>query len=210
MNLRRKMVAGAAAAGLAITGVAAAPAANAARGEAPLADILLADGGKLDKNPNDYDIVAKAAATVLAAKPSSAVSVLTDGSVKLTAFIPNDQAFRILVEDLTGDHVRSERKVFQAVKSLGVDTVEAVLLYHVVPGKPINSKTALQADGAKLTTAQGGVIKVRVNPDKPSIVLADRDKDSRNPRVILSQVDINKKNKQLAHGIDRVLRPVDL
>ena len=42
----------------------------------------------------------------------------------------------------------------------------------------------------------------------PAIRLKDRDGNSRNARVIA--VDINKGNKQIAHGIDRVLRPIDL
>ena len=36
----------------------------------------------------------------------------------------------------------------------------------------------------------------------------DRDPNARNPRVIAP--DINKGNKQIAHGINRVLRPLDL
>ena len=30
------------------------------------------------------------------------------------------------------------------------------------------------------------------------------------PRVKLGLIDVNKGNKQVAHGIDRVLRPIDL
>ena len=80
------------------------------------------------------------------------------------------------------------------------------LLYHVVPGKTITAKDALKADGAKLTTAQGGKITVKVR--RGSISLVDADKNSRNPRVNVP--NINKGNKQIAHGIDRVLRPLDL
>ena len=40
------------------------------------------------------------------------------------------------------------------------------------------------------------------------IALIDADRSDRNPRVI--RFDINKGNKQIAHGISRVLRPVDL
>ena len=43
---------------------------------------------------------------------------------------------------------------------------------------------------------------------KKQIRLQDQDRNSRNPRV--NVVDINKGNKQIAHGIDRVLRPLDL
>jgi hypothetical protein len=43
-----------------------------------------------------------------------------------------------------------------------------------------------------------------------SITLKDRDKDDRDPKVVLKALDLNKGNKQIAHGIDRVLRPIDL
>jgi hypothetical protein len=40
------------------------------------------------------------------------------------------------------------------------------------------------------------------------ISLKDADKNSRDPRV--NVVNINAGNKQIAHGINRVLRPIDL
>lgn len=43
-----------------------------------------------------------------------------------------------------------------------------------------------------------------------SITLKDRDKNDRDPKVVLSALDLNKGNKQVAHGIDRALRPIDL
>ena len=63
----------------------------------------------------DYDIVTEAVLAVLAAKPDSAVGVLTDGTVPLTAFIPNDRAFQVLARDLTSSWTRSETKVFTAL-----------------------------------------------------------------------------------------------
>ena len=57
----------------------------------------------------DFDILDKAVHTVLAAKPRSAVAVLADGSVRLTAFLPTDRAFRGLVTDLTGHRRGTER-----------------------------------------------------------------------------------------------------
>ncbi len=199
--------------GLAATGLAAAPA-NAAVHSKPrsLATVLTSDGNKFDKNSHDFDIVTEAVLAVLAAKPGSAVKVLADPNVRLTAFVPTDKAFLILASELSGKKVTSEKKAFSVVAGLGIDTVETVLLYHVVAGAKINSKAALKANGAVLTTAQGGTIRVQVNKKKPSIILSDKDTNSRNPRVILRLVDINKgkQNKQIAHGIDRVLRPVDL
>jgi uncharacterized surface protein with fasciclin (FAS1) repeats len=207
----RKIVAGAAIPALALSLGAIAPTANAAQGNKSLASVLTADGGaQFDRNNKDFDIVTEAVLAVLKAKPNSPVKVLTDGKTKLTAFVPNDRAFMHLVHSLTGKMPSSEKKTFTAVAGLGIDTVETVLLYHVVPGATITSKMALKSDGAKLKTAQGGTFTVDVyrSMGAKRIQLIDKDRNARNPRVIA--VDVNKGNAQIAHVIDQVLRPVDL
>ena len=222
MNLRHRVAATTAAAALAASGLAFAGAAGAASattstaatakaasGTTSLAAVLTKGGVAFDKNWHDYDIVTAAVLAVLKAKPSSKVAVLTKGDVALTAFIPNDRAFQLLVKSLTGKTLKSERAVFGAVASLGIPTVEKVLLYHVVPGATITSGQAVKANRAVLKTALGSTIRVAVYRG-PVISLWDKDRNARNPRVILSQVDINKGNVQIAHGIDRVLRPIDL
>ncbi|MET8148370.1 fasciclin domain-containing protein [Actinoplanes sp. NPDC049668] len=176
-----------------------------------LAAVLTADKSGFDRNGRDYDILTAAVTAVLKAKPGSKVAVLADGKVPLTAFLPNDRAFRGLVADIT--HTRKlpgERKAFTAVAGLGIDTVEAVLLYHVVPGAAITRKAALRSDNVKLTTAAGSKIKVNVYGPRrhQRISLIDADRSDRNPRI--NRFDINKGNRQIAHGIDRVLRPIDL
>lgn len=192
---------------------ATAPAASAkAAGEDSLAGLLTSDGNQFDKDKFDFDIVTEAALAVVAAKPESPVALLADGTQRLTVFAPTDEAFRLLAEDLTGKKIRSEKKIFEALVELaGVDTIETVLLYHVVPGKTLTSKKVLKSSGAKLTTAQGGKIKVKVKM-KPevSVTLKDRDKNDDDPMAVLDALDLNKGNKQVAHGIDRVLRPIDL
>ncbi|WP_210650118.1 fasciclin domain-containing protein [Nocardioides sp. SYSU D00065] len=192
---------------------ATAPAAHArAVGEDSLAALLTSDGNTFDKKKGDFDIVTEAALAVVGAKPDSPVALLADGTQRLTVFAPTDQAFRRLAEDLTGTTIRSEKKVFEALVELaGVDTIETVLLYHVVPGKTLTSKKVLKADGARLGTAAGGTVKVdvRMKP-RVSVTLQDKDTDARNPRAVLKALDLNKGNKQVAHGIDRVLRPIDL
>ena len=192
---------------------ATAPAASAqAPGEDSLAGLLTADGNTFDKNKSDFDIVTEAALAVVGAKPDSPVALLADGSQRLTVFAPTDAAFRQFANDLTGKTIKSEKKIFDTLVALaGVDTIETVLLYHVVPGKTLTSAKVLKADGARVTTAQGGKIKVDVRK-KPSlaITLKDRDKNAQDPKVVLKALDLNKGNKQVAHGIDRVLRPIDL
>ncbi len=184
---------------------------SAPPGTRSLAAVLTADGNRFDRNWYDYDIVTEAVLAVLKNKPNSPVALLTDGSVALTAFIPDDRAFQLLVKDLTGRWIPKESDVFNAVAGLGIDTVETVLLYHVVPGATITSKQAAKAGGASLTTAQGGTIGVRVySKHVPLIMLVDQDPNDANPFVNPRATDINKGNRQIAHGITRVLRPVDL
>jgi uncharacterized surface protein with fasciclin (FAS1) repeats len=192
--------------------LAVAPAASATSpkpaGTTSLASVLLADKSGFDHKDGDFDIVTAAVLAVLKAKPSSPVKVLTDGKVALTAFVPTDKAFRKLVEDITGTCPRSEKDVFAAVAKLGIPTVETVLLYHVVPGATITKAAALKADHAVLKTAQGGTITVDVDHPELRVNLEDADKDDKDPRVVA--FDVNKGNKQIAHGINRVLRPVNL
>ena len=213
MNLRTATLTRLAVAALATSTAFAASAGPAAAeselGERSLVEVLDADGNKFDTTWNDFDIVHRAATTVLKAKPDSAVAVLADGSTPLTAFVPTDRAFRRLVFQLTGDRPAKEKETFEVVAGLGVDTVEAVLLYHVVPGATITYAQAEQSDGAELTTASSDLaVEVAVRGSR--VRLVDLDRDDRNPLVVMNLRNINAGNKQIAHGISQVLRPVDL
>ncbi|WP_433723784.1 fasciclin domain-containing protein [Actinoplanes sp. CA-051413] len=181
-------------------------------GTKSLAAVLTADKSGFDRNSKDFDVLTAAVLAVLDAKPASPVKVLTDGTVALTAFVPNDGAFRQLAKEVSKSRkLPSEKAAFTTVAGLGINTVEAVLLYHVVPGATIDRKAALKADRAKLTTAAGATVTVDVYRSwwrSKKVALIDADRNDRNPRV--AAFDINKGNKQIAHAIDRVLRPVDL
>ena len=190
---------------------AAAPPVHQRAGTKSLAKVLAADGTKLDHNWQDFDILEQAVLAVIAAKPSSPVALLADGNVRLTAFIPTDQAFRNLVGDLTGKRPGTEKKTVKALLEVAsVDTIEQVLLYHVVAGSTLTSPKVVKAAkaGTKLVTAQGG--KVKVVDRKGKITLVDRDPDLPDASVIPSGIDINRGNKQVAHAINRVLLPIDV
>lgn len=186
--------------------------ATSSTGTRSLAEVLTSDGNTFDRNWYDYDIVTEAVLAVLAAKPDSPVKVLTEGSVPLTAFIPNDRAFHVLLADLTGGWAWTEQQTFtRLAQAVGIDAIEQVLLYHVVAGSTITSAQARAANGTELTTVQGGTLGVRVvNPRIPIVQLRDQDRNDvdgyLNPRAL----DLNAGNAQIAHGVVFVLRPLDL
>ncbi|GAB2604638.1 fasciclin domain-containing protein [Kribbella endophytica] len=215
-KISRRLTASAVAFGVLLTSaVATTTQADATQrlGTRSLAAVLASDGDTFDRNWKDYDVLTQAVGAVLAAKPNSPVKVLADGNTALTAFLPSDRAFQLLAKDLTGKWYRSESQLFAGLAGLlGVDTIEAVLLYHVVPGATIDSRTALKSDGAKLTTAlPGGTLKVDVLSKRYRLIrLIDADRNDSDPLVNPWALDINKGNKQIAHGIWLVLRPLDI
>ena len=185
-------------------GLAVAPA-SAKQGTAPLAGVLV-DQNQFDSNGRDYDIVTEAVLAVLASKPQSPVSALTDGKVRLTAFVPQDRAFINLVTAVTGSKPASEQAAFETIAgAFSIDVIEQILEYHVVPGATITAKKAVKANGAKLKTAEGKNLKVIVKKGK--VFLKDCTAVTKNARVV--QVDINKGNRQIAHGINQVLLPIN-
>ena len=195
--------------GLGLTAALAVPAvAPASAATKPtLAQILLSDTKKdakngFDSNPNDFDIVTQA--VLLFPDLTAAAS---DPKANLTVFLPTDFAFRQLVRDLTGKTVYRESEIFKAVAGLGVDTVKAVLMYHIIGGARIDYATALKADGASLTTLGGGTITVDVQGKFfKRIVLVDKDPDLRDPKVIIAN---SRAANGIAHVIDRVLLPIN-
>lgn len=195
-------------------GLAAVPAAaqgteRPAPGNRSAAAVLAADSG-FDRTARDFDILESAVAAVLAAKPDSPVGVLAKGRTRLTVFAPTDGAFRRLVEDLTGTHYAMERRVFNTLaNAAGLDTIESVLLYHVVPGATIGYRKAQAANGAELATALDGA-ELRVRVRHGHVFLVDADRNDPNARVQPWLRNINQGNRQIIHGVSQVLRPIDL
>jgi uncharacterized surface protein with fasciclin (FAS1) repeats len=176
-----------------------------------LAETLLSDSAKddaegFDHRWNDFDIVTQAVLLF-----PDLVAAASNPDLDLTAFLPNDRAFRKLVQDLTGQRLNTESEVFGAVAGLGLDTVKTVLTYHIIVGSAIDYRSARQSDGAVLTTLQGGTLTVDVRGHRWSgiVKLVDNDPDDRNATVVWPNVGGQATNG-FAHGIDRVLRPIDL
>ncbi len=136
---------------------------------------------------------------------------LDNPNADLTVFLPNDRAFQALVADLFGWKYwfRGEAAILDKVASLGPETLATVILYHAVPTQ-IDSATALSVPrGTALTTLQGGDIRVFPKARFGTAVLADNDRNDRNPFLVRSKLDIQASNG-IAHGISLVLRPSDL
>ena len=195
-----------AAASLALVGSVAVASPAAAQDAGPtLTDLLEAQGGGTDRDWYDFDILA---AGVEVAGLSEA---LDDPNADLTVFLPNDRAFQALVADLFGWKYwfRGEAAVLEKVASLGPETLATVILYHAVPGQ-IDSSAALSVPrGTALTTLQGGDIRVFPKARFGTAVLADNDRNDRNPFLVRSELDIQASNG-IAHGISLVLRPSNL
>jgi len=185
--------------------LSAATAADEVLASTSLATVLDVSNAAFDTNPGDFDVFTAVFLETWGERPNSPVQAIVNGDTALTAFVPTDRAFRKLVTFLTGKTIKSESAVADAVMSLGAKTVEKVLLYHVVVGNPILSPAALQANGAKLNAASGETFGVRVSGT--TITLVDKAKKHTNAVVLLSKVDINKGNRQVAHGINQVLLP---
>jgi len=195
-----------------LTAVAVAPASTAPVGAqgSTIASVLLADAGKddasgFDRNWHDYDIVTQAVLLF-----PDLVAAASDPSAQLTVLAPNDQAFRLLAQQLTGRGLRTEAAVFEALAGLGTETVGTVLRYHIVPAK-LAPSAVLASDGVQVATlSNGATFSVDViNPRVAFVQFVDGDPNARNPFLRRISVGGELANGFI-HGIDRVLRPIDL
>lgn len=176
-----------------------------------IADVLLADAAGdnadgFDSYFYDFDIVTQAVLLF-----PDLVAAASNAEADLTVFAPNDRAFQVLVADLTGKWLWNEKAIFEAVASLGTETVKTVLTYHII-GSGIPAADALKANGATLTTLQTGTLGVKVGGAPFSMItLVDNDPDYWNPQVVTTKYNVGGALANgYIHGISGVLRPIDL
>jgi uncharacterized surface protein with fasciclin (FAS1) repeats len=221
MHIRRAISLALAAA--ALTSAIAVPAASASSPiDAPsgsVLDVLEQDGTAFDSNWYDFDILEAVARTVVDAKGvnGTLVAQLANPDAQLTVFAPNDRAFQVLAWDLTGKWYGTEAGVVGGIVDAiqnklhanVADTLEAVLLYHVVAGKvPFSVAKTITTPVA---TVLGPTITPRYYRWINTLVLVDQDRDDLNPWVVNSKRDIQTANgKSIIHGISLVLRPINL
>jgi uncharacterized surface protein with fasciclin (FAS1) repeats len=220
MNIRRNvslaLVGAALTTAIAVPAVSAATPVNAPAGS--VLDLLEADGTAFDGNWYDYDILEAAARVVVSApdKGTSTVLQLANPEAALTVLAPNDRAFQVLAHQLTGKWFGTEAGVLNGIavaitdglKADLEDTLEAVLLYHVIGGK--NTFADVKSlTGKSVATVGGGSIGIKYYPWLNLVVLRDADTDDANPWVVNSKRNIAVGNS-IVHGISLVLRPINL
>ena len=175
-------------------------------GTVPLAAALKLDQPAFDSDWHDHDIIVHLLNRVLAEKPDSSLAVLKDGSVPLTVLAPDDFAFRSLAGYRNGRGIilSTEARVYAFIARLHIDTLERVLKYHLVPSEVLAAMDLLSSNGLSLPTQEGSPIRVSI---ATSVQLVDVSARNRASLVQLSNLDINKGNRQIAHSISAVLLP---
>jgi endonuclease/exonuclease/phosphatase family metal-dependent hydrolase/uncharacterized surface protein with fasciclin (FAS1) repeats len=170
-----------------------------------LADVLAESGGRFDRTGSDFDVLAALVAHVLRADPASPVSALSDPTVELTAFLPDDAAFSATVQGLFAGRVPQERVAYhRLVDRFTVAEIEAILLGHVVLGQTLEAADLRALDGQQLTTAAGTTLLVEVREDGRVAILDQR---AGGPDALLGTTDINVGQVQVGHSVSRVLLP---
>jgi uncharacterized surface protein with fasciclin (FAS1) repeats len=172
----------------------------AAEGHTTIVDAVLADDG-------EFDVLEAAVLAVEDAGILPAATLLSSEG-PFTVFAPTDKAFAKLAEDLGGEDLDSDDAVVGwLVENVGLETIAAVLSYHVVAGLAVDSATVVTLDAAPTLGGEVGIFA----PGKAfrSIQFVDNDPDARNPKLVKGLFDIEVDNG-IIHGIDRVLRPIDL
>ncbi len=175
-----------------------------------LGERIVADADSvLDTRRGGYDIIGEIVLAILGATEAESVETslgaALDPDAALTVFLPDDQAFRALAYDLTGQRIAREAGVIRALlDAVGGDLqfINEIVEYHVVPGI-IDSAAALEADGVALSTVQGASFTVDVkNATFAKIMLVDNEPDVKNPFVDRRDLD-NHASNGIWHGITR-------
>jgi uncharacterized surface protein with fasciclin (FAS1) repeats len=181
-----------------------------------IADVLLSDdagsgqANVLDKNWRDYDLLT---AAVLAVGATDLVPAAANKNAALTVLAPNDQAFRLLAQNVAKKSFRTEQQVLDALLAVEASSpgiIKTILTYHIIPAK-LDPATVLASDNAQITTLGGGTFAVDVISKRAAFVqFVDGDPNARNAYLNKINVGGGELANGYIHGVDRVLRPIDL
>jgi uncharacterized surface protein with fasciclin (FAS1) repeats len=138
-------------------------------------------------NQEEMNIVETAASagsfkTLLAAVQAADLGAVLQGEGPFTVFAPTDEAFAKLPEGTLEDLLKPENK----------SKLQAILTYHVVPGKVLSSSVV---ERESIQTVQGQ--KARIHVDDGKVKIDD---------ALITRADIDATNGVI-HVIDRVILP---
>lgn len=164
-----------------------------------LLNLLEESGGAPDEDGSDFDLL------LIALQATGLDTVVDDDTAELTVFLPTDDAFVSLAQDL-GYSGEDEGEALTTILNASAEAdpdnplalVNDILTYHVSPGIQ-DADAVLGSD--TLNTVNGATIGVE------GTTLVDQDPDNADPSII--QTDIEASNG-IAHAIDEVLLPVDV
>ncbi len=171
-----------------------------------IADIVAASGEGFDEDAGDFDIL------LAALVATDLVDAFNDPESDFTVFAPTDAAFLSLAEAL-GIEESGEQAAFDGIvatfselfggEAEAIDTLAAVLQYHVLEGSFTRAELAL---GNPSATAE---IVPLTSPATDGRGLVDSDPGFEDPEFIDAASDIVAANG-IIHAIDEVLIPVNL
>ena len=128
--------------------------------------VLAADGTKFDKKWGDFDILdARRHGRARRRSRTAPSASWPSGRTKLTAFLPTDRAFRDLATTLTGETARRprRRRSTRSPTAAGIDVIETVLLYHVVPGQDAGRRARWSGRRQEADDRAGRQVTVKVD-----------------------------------------------
>lgn len=185
MNIKKIALALALAVGCTVAAHAASPSANPTVGGAP----MLASKDIVDNAANSKDHT-----TLVAAVKAAGLVDTLKGAGPFTVFAPTNAAFDALPSGAVQSLLQPENK----------SKLNAVLTYHVVPGKLDAAAIAAQikAGGGKaeLKTVQGETLTARAADNKVTVT------DSKGNAANVTTANVYQKNGVI-HVIDKVLMP---
>lgn len=183
------------------------------RGKYP--DFVSFIAAQAQKKDGDFNVIGNVVLALVQAGKLSGADVDALKTAQLTAFLPTDRAFRQLVADLSAKRlwqVREDEVIPFLVSALPLDTIAAVVKYHIFPSGKVDYRTALSLDTNRglgtavyITMYNGGTLGVdrrwyflQLVDSGTALGIANR------PWVVRADIDAG---NAIVHGISAVLLP---
>ena len=168
-----------------------------------------------EKKRGQFNIVSNVVLALAGSGDLTADDLAALGTAEITAFLPNDYAFRKLTADLQGKRwwqVKEAEVIPFLADALGLPTIAEVVKYHIYAGGKVDYATAISLDtnpgngtDVFIEVYNGG--QLGIDRRGPFLQLDDAGNagfGTNNPWVVRRNIDAG---NALVHGINRVLLP---